>query len=395
MAETSTKTRVPPPISTSDVPQVVVSATEGRLFAGLLSGGVELLRVGVPDAPTLLPLDGAVRALALPTAAPSSIVAATSAGCVTLLDVGKQSPVASYATADDRAPSALAGFADSHTGFVGDEAGGILSVDLRAPKPTAESFEHGDYVSSLHLLPCGNALLAASGDGTLGVYDARNPTTLPLAALSAAFNDDLCALAVDGTRALAGTLEGALHAFDVPQLKRLARRADDDEEEMDTRRFRGHPDAVNALALVSNVAVTACADGLLRAVDPSDGTLLALIDFDRSWAHAPGGPASDAAEGGSARKRAKPVKWPVEDVAVVGGEDGVPRLLALAGHEECVRFADLSVLVDSDREDEDGKVDEERTVTPPPEPERRKGRRKKKNATFAKPKRDNSFFDDL
>lgn len=372
------------PISVSAVPHELCALSEGVVLAGLLSGEVQALSVSANCTRSSIRA-GKASVRALVASNDKRAVAALSSGEVAVIDVNEERIVRTWQAANACAPTALCGFG-SDVGYVGDEAGGVLHIDARLKQPMANALEHGDYISAL--ARTGNhSLLAASGDGTLGVYDAR---VVRLRRVTQAFDDDLTCLAIADDCAIAGTLQGALHAFDMSQLRApFVDEEEDHNAELRVNRFRGHPDSINALAVRADLVITACADGLLRVVAPTDGSLLGVLPYDRSWAH------DDDSEHEVRGKRARDVRWPIETMAVVcdakGGE-----MLALGGHDKCVRFASLSLLDDSNEDSgEEGRA----KLEAEPDEAREKKRKRNKNAKrvkqYKEEQEEDKFFGDL
>lgn len=340
-----TTTTLPQTVSTKGVPQALASHGT-KLYAGLLEGDVEVYDLSSPASTSSSKRircgTGSVRTLL--GCGDSRLMVALSSGEVAHLDISRGSVIRTWKSkCDEEAGSALLGF-EQHVGYVGCDDGGVRHVDLRCADVLVGELEHGDYISALSYTPGGggsgrdDSILAASGDGSLGLYDVRNGR-LKLRACSTSHDDDLLCLGVGDGVVVAGTLEGAIHAYDASQLSAGTAPV---EGELTQQRHRGHPDSVNALLVQSGLAVTGCSDGLIRVVDPAAGAMLGVIDFDRSWIK--DGQAQDDEE-----------RWPIETMCVVRtyANDNGCDYLALAGHDECVRFASLEILNDDDESDEE------------------------------------------
>ncbi len=383
---------VPSALTLSGAPQALCATSTGTILAGLLNGTVEVhsLTSGGSDSLSIESGTGSIRALL--SCGSTRACAALSEGSVSLLDLDKGEVECTWNTTDkERTPSALLGFSDgAHIGYVGDNSGGLSHIDMRVPTPLISTLEHGDYVSDLAYVP-GNPtrVLAASGDGTLGIYDTR-AGKLKLFGLSESFDDDLTCLAVDDSGiVIGGTLEGAMHSFNSGELANME--VASEGTILNATRFCGHPDSVNAILTRSELVVTGCSDGLVRVLGPHDGKLLGVLQFDRSWAQTEN---SDVVE-----------KWPVEAIAIAKDADGND-VLALAGHEECIRFASLSLLDESDEEVE-GKTKEEKEGEDSDSEEeggekkrakgkkRKRGKKAKQRQEVKRQKDADNFFGDL
>lgn len=397
-------TILPSPITTAAVPQAITSLCDDVLLAGLITGSISVHKLGKQfeatdsetetkemTATTIDAGKGSIRAILQSSA--TAVVCALSEGGLSRIDLSEGKVVKNWAPPKkEQQPTALLGFSDTDgdncmVGFVGTDEGGVLGVDLRAPNPSREVLEQGDYVCGLAYVPGTErqGVVAASGDGMIGLYDTRN-TAMKLAGLSAPYDDDLLCLAVESHSNIdterspfivSGTLEGALHVFDAGELKSAV---DKTERNLSVNRMRGHPDSVNALAFKSGALITGCADGLVRVVEPTSGELLGILEFDRSWIK------------NGQDKRELENTWPVETMCIVDGT------LALAGHEECIRFASLDIL-DEENEDEDEEKDTSNLTLPSKKDqvEWRKNRTKKtkRSNEVKRQKDDDTFFGDL
>jgi len=297
------KSILPSPITTAAVPQAIASLRDDVLLAGLITGSVQVHKLrnqieptgtnatGDSGTPTIDAGKGSIRTIL--KSSDSSIVCALSEGGVSHIDLNEEKVTKNWVPPKkEQQPTALLGFEDGKmVGFVGTDEGGILEVDLRVADPTREILEQGDYVCALEFVPGtdGKGIIAASGDGMIGLYDIRN-TAMKLSGLSAPYDDDLLCLAVENNTpsdntdrlpyVISGTLEGALHVFDTAELKNSTGKK---EVNLSVNRMRGHPDSINALAFKSGALITGCADGLVRVVEPTSGELLGILEFDRSW----------------------------------------------------------------------------------------------------------------
>jgi WD40 repeat protein len=411
------------------------------LAVGLVRGGAA---VGARDSFAVVALPGATRAVAFAPGAPGAVYAASDAGHLSRVDAAAQKAVFSHAVAapadDGPSISALAAL-DANVVAAGDDNGGLRLFDVRvdAKAAVASVLEQGDYVSAIHRIGGGGdgdgaaaapgRLAVASGDGSLCVYDMRLPphAKLKLVAATPGFDDDLLSLAMvsGGTRAVGGTLSGAVNVYNMQLVD-----ADEDEPDMGrfVERFFGHPDSVSAVVVYGeqDIVLTGSSDGLVRVIDPVRKAVAGVLPYlDRGAGEGAsesecdggvdegedvessdgdgdddddddddGGGRGGRDDGGAKDKagttgkgarvaRSKFVSWPVEGMAVVRG---LPKpLIAVIGHRASVRFCDASLLDDGDG-DEEG--DEDEAVESGARPaKRRKGK--------ASAERQTSFFADL
>ncbi|CAG9540563.1 unnamed protein product [Cercopithifilaria johnstoni] len=104
--------------------------------------------------------------------------------------------------------------------MTGDEFGEIKSWDLRAREPLVSCFnEQEDVINSFGI--AGNALLAASSDGTLGAYDFRRQKIL---VRSEPMHSELLCLAVTHKYCYIGSGDGYLEVFKTKEYGNLLER---------------------------------------------------------------------------------------------------------------------------------------------------------------------------
>jgi len=315
---------------TADVLAVALVDGSVSLHAVAAAGGGGGAAAAASAPPALArarPHTEAVRALRF-SAAGDALACASADGTVSLLDArGAATWRGGAARAAGDAPAAncvewlgAAAFAS------GDDAGAVHLWDARARAggaPAATFAKQEDVVAALVWDERRAALLAAAGDGTLGVYDLRKAGAPRLAARSAPDGEELLSLALlkGGALVVAGTQDGVLLAWD---WGRWVEKAGDAEPA--AARFTGHPESIDALLAVDDdTVITGSSDGLLRLVTLRPNKLVGVV-----------GEHGDD---------------PVERLA------WGPRkaLAASAGHDDAVRFWDTAYLF----EEGDGEEEEE------------------------------------
>lgn len=260
---------------------------------------------------------------------------------------------------------------DSHIFLAGDSDGGVHMIDTRTAT-IASTLEQGDYITSFsrvnHLGT--DAILSASGDGTLCAYDVRMQPSprVKLMYATDSFQDDLLSLAVLDGCAVAGTLSGALNVYDLSFMDA------DKGEDGKLDRFFGHPECVNAVLPWEDCVITASSDGYVRVVDVAGRRLLGVLEYEME-------------KGEGKRRKGVQETWPVEGMVMVKGWE--KPVFALRGHDEVVRFCDGSALVDDD--DDAGKEDIGKKLGEEVEEDmgKKKKKRRKSGVTSS------TFFDDL
>jgi hypothetical protein len=207
----------------------------------------------------------------------------------------------------------------------GDDGGGVKLWDVRARgasarRPAAAFAKQEDVITALLWAPARGALVAASGDGTLAVYDVRKPSAPRVSGRSENDGEELLSLALlkGGSLVVAGSQDGVLLSWEWGKWVTCA-----DDAEPAAARFAGHPESIDALARVDDdTVVTGSSDGLIRLVTLRPNKLVGIV----------GEHGED----------------PVERLAWAPGG----RLLASSGHDDAVRFWDVAYLFDDEGEGE-------------------------------------------
>jgi WD40 repeat protein len=140
--------------------------------------------------------------------------------------------------------------------------------------PLIRTLEDTGTVNAVAVTPDGRRAVAASGDGTLRLWDLDSGQTLhTLEGHTRRVN--AVALTPDGWRALSASEDGTLRLWDLDNGQTL-------------RTLEGHTRAVNAVALTSDGwrAVSASGDGTLRLWDLDNGQTLREIKAHQSAAYA-------------------------------------------------------------------------------------------------------------
>ncbi len=279
---------------------------------GLVDGRVELHAPPAgAKAPSSLfsgqPHRDAVRSLRF-TGDGTALVCGSADAAVSVLDGGGR---VVWARADAHgAPVNVVAPLDGGLLASGDEGGVLRLWDTRAPPAVAAPItfdKHADVLTALLFDASRGALLAASGDGTLGVFDVRRSKML--ARTPEGSEEELLSLALlkGGTAVVAGTQDGVLLTWDWGQWAAAP------------ERFTGHPESIESLARVDeDTVVTASSDGLLRLVTVRPNKLVGVL-----------GEHGDD---------------PVERLAWSHDK----RLLGSVGHDDCVRLWDTAYLFEDD-----------------------------------------------
>lgn len=140
---------------------------------------------------------------------------------------------------------------------VGDDDGGLRIFEARQPKATVSWFENNDFIADLAMGTDGTSLCAASGDGTLAVYDICKSGEKGLIAMSDFQDDELLSIVVlrRGTKVICGTQSGMLPIFSWGDFG--------DQKD----RIKGHPMSIDAMVkLDEDGIITGSSDGKLRVV---------------------------------------------------------------------------------------------------------------------------------
>jgi WD40 repeat protein len=288
----------------------------GNFFAvGLVDGRVELhAPPSGGKSPGALfsgqPHRDAVRSLRF-TSDGASLVCGSADATVSVLDGGGR-VVWARADAHPAPVNVVAPLGGGGMMASGDEGGLLRLWDVRAAPSSAPPVtfdKHTDVLTALLFDEARGALLAASGDGTLGVFDVRRNKLL--ARTPEGSEEELLSLALlkSGTAVVAGTQDGVLLTWEWGQWAAAP------------ERFTGHPESIDSLARVDeDTVVTASSDGLLRLVTLRPNKLVGVI-----------GEHGDD---------------PVERLAWSHNK----RLLGSVGHDDAVRLWDTAYLFEEEEE---------------------------------------------
>lgn len=260
--------------------------TQPHFCAGLVEGGVALGSSSASTRPDVIHLNGSIRGVAYSrddSISCATIYAAADNGNLYCLSPESGTLSSTFVLPSTDAPlSALVSVA-SGVVAAGDDEGGLHLFDTRKPcaNPVASILEQGDYISAIKAFG-ESGLAVSSGDGTLCMYDTRlvSRPRLKLIAATPSFEDDLLSLCIakNGTRAVAGTLSGAMNVYNMQFVD-----ADEDEPDMSrfVDRFYGHPESVSAVVAVEDpeIVLTGSSDGIVRVVDPVQKTFLGVLPY--------------------------------------------------------------------------------------------------------------------
>jgi len=147
--------------------------------------------------------------------------------------------------------------------YTGDDDGVVKIWDTRSKQSVGKIEENSDFISEF--VYHDNLLLAASGDGTLSVYDVRKST---LKVQTEPHDDEFLSLAVvkNGKKVVCGTQAGNLNIFTHEKW----------EEQWD--RFAGHPESIDSIVVINeDIICTGSSDGLIRVVSILPNQLLGVI----------------------------------------------------------------------------------------------------------------------
>jgi len=146
---------------------------------------------------------------------------------------------------------------DAERFAIGDDDGGLRIFEGRQPKAAVSWSENSDFIADLTMGTDGTSLCAASGDGTLAVYDIRKSGEKGLIAMSDFQEDELLAIVVlrRGTKVICGSQTGVLPIFSWGDFG--------DQKD----RIKGHPMSVDAMVKIAEDGIiTGSSDGKLRVV---------------------------------------------------------------------------------------------------------------------------------
>lgn len=143
---------------------------------------------------------------------------------------------------------------DQNVCVTGDEDGVVKLWDTRTEKSVMTSKKFEEFVSSFLVSDDGNTLVAGSGEGTIQSFDlrCRRPEIQ-----SEVYEGEINCLGTvrNGNKLVAGSSSGSLYMFNWNQFG------------YHSDQFPGHPDGINSMIpTTENVIITACEDGLIRAV---------------------------------------------------------------------------------------------------------------------------------
>jgi len=143
---------------------------------------------------------------------------------------------------------------DENLCVTGDEDGVVKLWDLRTCKSVMECRKFDEFVSSFAVSDDGKTLVAGSGEGTIQSFNlrGRRPDIQ-----SEVYKGEMNCLGTvkSGTKLVAGSSSGTLYMFNWDQFG------------YHSDQFPGHPGSINAMIpITDNVVITACEDGLVRAL---------------------------------------------------------------------------------------------------------------------------------
>jgi len=143
---------------------------------------------------------------------------------------------------------------DNNLCVTGDEDGVVKLWDFRTEKSVMECRKFDEFVSSFLVSDDGKTLVAASGEGTIQSFNlrGRRPDIQ-----SEVYDGEMTCLGSvkSGSKLVAGSSSGTLYMFNWDQFG------------YHSDQFPGHPDSINAMIpITENVVITACEDGLIRAL---------------------------------------------------------------------------------------------------------------------------------
>ena len=200
----------------------------------------------------------------------------------------------------------------------GDDDGAVALWDRRQRRAVCTYGPHTDFIADLAWAERDRTLLAASGDGTLSVFDLRRQRCVALSEDDT--DDEFLAVAVvkGGKKVVCGSGGGVLNLFSWGYWNDCS------------DRFPGHPEAVEAVVkLDEDTVATGSADGVLRVVSILPNRLVGVVG-----AH---------------------MDCPVERLAHFAGPGGGGGLLASASHDSVLKFWPLDEdSAESEEEDEEG-----------------------------------------
>jgi hypothetical protein len=203
----------------------------------------------------------------------------------------------------------------------GDDDGGIKLWDTRTDAaPALHLSGHDDVITDFAVDEGRATLLAASGDGTLGVFDLRKAKR---AHVTEQLEDELLSVGIvkGGAAVVAGTQDGALYTWE------WGHWGDDEKDEayMGPDKFTGHPQSIDALLVVDDdTVVTGSSDGIVRLLTLQPNKLVGVL-----------GEHDD---------------FPIERLAWSHDK----RYIGSAGHDNTVKFWDVAYLFEEgDEEDEE------------------------------------------
>ena len=321
----------PPPISCPcAVFDIAFNSRADVLAIALVDGSVSLHSVSRGGAPpkalaSSTPHNASIRSLRF-SADGSSLICASADGVVSLLD-STGAAVWRGGTSGSTPVNVVEPMGSGGIFAAGDESGAVKIWDSRAagagaPRPvTFEKQE--DVITALLWDAARGTLLAASGDGTLGVYDLRKAPG-KLAARTAPDGEELLSLAAlkSGALAVAGTQDGVLLSWDWGAWGDESRGVSGG-----AKRFTGHPESIDAMLVIDDdTLVTGSSDGLIRLVTVAPNKLVGII-----------GEHGDEDD-------------PVERLAWSRDRS----IIASTGHDDTVRFWDVAYLFEDDEDDDGG-----------------------------------------
>jgi WD40 repeat protein len=300
------------------------------LAVALVDGTVSLFGVSRASAPKPLasssPHAASIRSLRF-SADGESLLCASADGAVSQLDASGAAVWRGGTSGASTPVNVVEPLGAGSVFAAGDESGAVKIWDARAAGGAGArpvTFEkQEDVITALLWDAARGTLLAASGDGTLGVYDLRKAPG-KLAALTAPDGEELLSLAAlkGGALAVAGTQDGVLLSWDWGAWGDESRGVGGS-----SKRFAGHPESIDALLVVDDdTLVTGSSDGLIRLVTVAPNKLVGIIG-----------------EHGDDDDPVERLAWSRDRT-----------IIASTGHDDTVRFWDVAYLFEDDEEDGGG-----------------------------------------
>lgn len=187
----------------------------------------------------------------------------------------------------------------------GDDDGDIRIWDIRQAKPVCAFDDQEDYIADMAVDMARGRLFAASGDGTLGVYNLKQRK---LSARSEYLEDELLSVEImkGGKTVVCGSQGGIVNLWDWGSWANIS------------DRFPGHPESIQSIVKIDeDTLLTGSTDGLIRIINLQPNKLIGIVGEHEE-------------------------DFPVERICRTA--DGT--LLASISHDAHVKFWDVSYLIE-------------------------------------------------